>query len=661
MARNPEVQIENSCFRHAFQPENADEVEAGHALTSFASKVWRTLLHTLSRSPEEKLNRRDLTCFLWILTSFAVGLAASWQRWGIPAVDSGRELNVPLRLLRGETLYSDVGYIYGPLSPYLNALLYRIFHPSLWVLWGHGIVAAMLILALCYWIARQIGGRFASTLACVAITWLCALKSEGNYMMAYAFGGLDGCAFVLATTALSIVFLRKKRSAVLLSAGIMAALAILSKTEFGGTAVGTGIVAATLAGFPRIRSMAAWLAAFLLPALGIPALIFSWLAASVGWRTLIVDSHLFFGHVPWQLMYFNGLRFGFGRPWHSLGLMIASLVRLVAFGGLLVYASTLIEMRPGRIPRESKGAAPKKRSRAVAGLLISLAAIIVSGIGLSDLGPFMPMPFLLLILLAGGAGAFVQADRTGNSTNRLQAGTMIIITASALFSLARMVLRVSTGGALSSFLLPGSVILFVYLWLAVFPLFIADGAVRHRTAQIVSIALAASVLITAITISVRYHRKFTFPVVTDVGTWRTSNEIGIAFAQALQFIEEKSASGDAMAVLPEGTSLVFLSGRRNPLHDEIVTPGFLDLAGEERAIESLSQSHAPLVFVSNLPTSEFGETTLGKDYNQHLMSWIELNYEICGVFGPRHDPGLQIGDPVYFLRAYCLASTVPHR
>jgi hypothetical protein len=88
----------------------------------------------------------------------------------------------------------------------------------------------------------------------------------------------------------------------------------------------------------------------------------------------------------------------------------------------------------------------------------------------------------------------------------------------------------------------------------------------------------------------------------------------------------------------------------------MVTPGFLDIPGEERAIESLRRSQAPLIFIANRPTPEFAEISLGKDYNQRLMSWIEQNYDVCGVFGPRPDATLQIGAPVFFLRAYCLAS-----
>ena len=631
-------------------------MRAGNPLKSHAGQAWRTLLDALSRGPDEKLDRSDLSCFAWVLASFAAGLAVSWQRWGNPLVDSGRELNVPLRLIRGEMLYSDVGYIYGPFSPYFNAILYRILHPSLWVLWGRGIVSTLLILALSYWIARQIAGRFPATLSCLAITWVCALKSQGNYMMAYSFGGLDGSTFVLATTVLLVIFLRKKNPAVLIGAGVAGALAMLSKTELGGAAVGAGVVAAAISGYPRIRKIVLWLVVFLAPALGIPALVLSWFAARVGWRTLTVDSHLFFGHVPWQLMYFNGLHFGFAHPWHSLGLMMASTVRLIAFGGLLVSASVLIEMRRAGSPQDG-GSGARKTSRAVAALLISIAGIVVSGIGLSDLGPFIPMPILLLVLAAGGIAAFVRAGQNGRKAEQVQAGTMVIVVASALGCLARIVFRVSTGGTLSSFLLPSSVILFVYIWLVIFPAFVPNLATRRRAAQLVSFALAASVMVTAVTLSIRYQRKFSYPVVTRVGTWRTATDLGIAFTQALQFIHEKTAPGDAIAILPEGTSLVFLSERRNPLREEILTPGFLDAAGEERAIESLRRSRAPLIFIANRPTSEFAETSFGKDYDQRLMYWIEQNYVFCGIFGPRPDAALQVGDPVFFLRAYCLAPT----
>jgi hypothetical protein len=615
--------------------------------------VWHAILGALSTPPAENINRKDVPYLLLILASFAAGLAASWQRWGNPLVDHGRELNVPLRLARGEMLYSDVGYLYGPLSPYLNAFLYRIFHPSLWVLWGRGIVSTILILALVYWLARQVVGRFPATLACLAVTWVCALKPQGIYILAYAYSGLDGSTFVLATTASLLIFLRKKSVGWLIFAGILASLAVLAKTEMGGAAVATGLVAAALAGYPRIRGMVLWNVAFLTPALGIPALVFAGLASQVGWRTLTIENHLFFGHIPWQWLYFYGLRFGFDHPWHSLGLMIASLGRLIAFGGLLASVSILLGRNRADLADE-RGSAARNPARAVAMLLISLAGIIVTGIGLSDLGPFMAMPFLLLALAAAGIVAFVRAKRDGTAAMQIHAGTMVVLAVSALGSLARIVLRVSTGGALSSFLLPGSIVLFVYVWLVAFPLFLSDSATRLRAARLASIVLAASVFATAVTLSVRYRRKFPYPLVTAQGTWRTSPDLGIAFDQALHFIEGKTAPGDPVAVMPEGTSLLFLSGRRNPLRDEIVVPGFLDAAGEENAIERLRSSHTAVILITSRSTREFAEASFGTDYDRRLMSWIEQNYSLCGIFGSRPDPSLQIGSPIFFIRGYCL-------
>lgn len=130
--------------------------------------------------------------------------------------------------------------------------------------------------------------------------------------------------------------------------------------------------------------------------------------------------------------------------------------------------------------------------------------------------------------------------------------------------------------------------------------------------------------------------------------------MGVAFDQALDFIEKETAPGDPVAVIPEGTSLLFLSGRRNPLREEIVTPGFLDAADEERAIERLRNTHTRVILVANRPTPEFAEASFGTDYDRRLMSWIEQNYNPCGVFGSDPNPNLQIGSSVFFIRAYCL-------
>jgi hypothetical protein len=128
--------------------------------------------------------------------------------------------------------------------------------------------------------------------------------------------------------------------------------------------------------------------------------------------------------------------------------------------------------------------------------------------------------------------------------------------------------------------------------------------------------------------------------------------IGAAWNDALAYVESHTRPGDPIAVLPEGTSLTFLSGRRNPLREEIATPGFLEGAAETRAIDALDRSGTRLILIVNRATREFGAESFGRDYSRGLMAWIDAHYTPCATFGAQ-DPGLQVGDKPFFVRAYC--------
>ena len=63
--------------------------------------------------------------------TFAALVVWTWGKWPEAFIDFGRELYVPWRLAEGQRLYHDVAYFNGPLSPWLNAALFRIFGVSL--------------------------------------------------------------------------------------------------------------------------------------------------------------------------------------------------------------------------------------------------------------------------------------------------------------------------------------------------------------------------------------------------------------------------------------------------------------------------------------------------------------------------------------------------
>ena len=229
---------------------------------------------------------------------------------------------------------------------------------------------------------------------------------------------------------------------------------------------------------------------------------------------------------------------------------------------------------------------------------------------------------------------------------------LIVVVVYALASVARVILRVRSGGAYASYLLPVSVILFTYGWAHPFADMFRDGRARRLACNIAIGLILIDAIVTGGLLSYRYRSKNTYPIITERGTIIAVPDLGQAIDEATAFINNETAVGEPIAVMPEGTSLNFFTVRPNPLREEITTPGFLDREGEERAIRQLNESNTRLIFITNRLTSEFGANVFGRDYCQRLMQWIDENFEAVAVFGPDQNPDLQIGAQTFFIRAY---------
>lgn len=630
-----------------------------------------------------RIDKRDLPWVALIAVSFIFGLAVSWERWGNPLVDCGREMNQPLRLARGEMLYSDVRHIYGPLSPYINALLYKVFGPSLTVLYADGIFTAIVILAAVYWLSRRVMGPVASAAATLSVMWLCAFKQAGNYVLPYSYSALHGCALGLVSLALLVHFLERRdqgettsegpvsssvavlptaRAAVWLAlAGAAAGLAILAKTEMGLAAVSAGVIAAALAGYPGARRAMTFGAIFLAPCAILVVGVYAYIASRVGWQSLTQESLLFFRHLPPELVYFNKRVSGFDQPLQSIASIIGAGVRVSALAAVVGTVSMLLTWRKGdrtsgHVPLADLRRVSDAGRAAYAMIWVVFAAslfiVVVPFAGALNFekGPYLAMPLLLVGLIGSEFARYRKRSSNGGVDSR----TIIILTLAvyALASLARVILRVRSGGAYSSYLLPASVIMFTYAWVHPFANMFRKADTRRLARNLAVALMLLDVAITAALLSFRFRDRNTYALDTDRGSIIAIPDLGQSIDEAISFIKRETAPGEPVAVMPEGTSLNFFTDRPNPLREEITTPGYLDREGEERAIRQLIQSDTRLVLVANRATSEFGPEAFGRDYCQTLMQWIEQNFEACAIFGRDHNPNQQIGDKTFFIRAY---------
>ena len=595
----------------------------------------------------------ELPWIALVAAVFALTLAASWHRWSDPIVDVGREMNQPLRLLEGEQLYSDVRHIYGPLSPFVHAAVYRVLGPSLSWLYADGIVTAMVVLALVYGLGRQLMSPAASAAATLNVVALCVFKPAGNYILPYSYNSLHGATIGLVTLTLLTRAVghprarddpRRQRRA-FLTAGVLAGLALLAKTEMGLAATVAGLAAAASLGYPDRRQIARLAAMFLVPALVVALVPYSVLVWRVGWTPVLIDSWLLLYSMPPEIAYFNGQISGLGNPIRSLTRMGIAAAKLGIIACFIAALSTLIvSIRRGR-----RGAAanPSQTStRWLAGALAGLALLYMTTGPDADKGPFLAVPPVLLVLLVTSA---LRLKRQWQP----RTATIVVMSAYALASLGRIVLHVRSGGAYASYLLPSSIVLFTYVWVGPFAEWLRDPPVARVARQVALTLIIVAGVANAAVLSFRYQRRNTIAVETPRGAMTVPADMGVAINEALTFIEQRTRPGDPIAVVPEGTAITFLSGRRNPLREEIVTPGYLDADGEARAIRQLEASRTALILIPNRPTREFGPDVFGRDYNQRLMQWIEQRYTVCGIFGPVKDAALAIGSKPFFLRAYC--------
>src|SRR5262245_3830724 len=579
---------------------------------------------------------------------FAAMMAVSWRRWISPVSDSGREMDLPLRLMKGELLYRDVYYLYPPFSPYFNSSLFRIFGAHIDVLQAVGRSCSVLVVVMSYRIARRLMTPSESALAVIAVILVCVFKPGGNLIWPYAFAALYGMVFALGALLLALRYAENEKRRELVAAGVLIGMAAITKQEFALAAVCAMTAAVVWLRRDDFRRLAADLSLAAAPAALVALPVYAALVAFIGWKTVVEDCHLFYTHRPDSLISYNAQRAGFDFPMLSFAQMIGA----AAVGVAMLSAAALLGGVPGRL---HQGRQARLMWIALDGaLLVALAVRLVAGEEW-DGSPMRALPILSLGMIVIGWRGRKQGAGDG--------AALFICAVYSLAILARVALRVPSGGAFGGFFLPTSLILFCYLFLRIAPELVGhwaqDRSTARRTRLIGDGMLIALLLVTAVVYAARYRLNFNYELKTPRGDLFVRRPIGEAFREALDFIAERTTPHDAIAVLPEGSDLAFLGERRMALRLQIFHPGFLDEQGERAEIARLQAAPARYALVVNRSIHEFGADAFGRDYFMTLGRWIDEHYRLVKVCGESHEERLQIGDQVFFVKIFELRGAGP--
>ena len=597
----------------------------------------------LARFAEEhdsRLGVKDAVAGAVVAVVFVAMLAATWQRWTHPIIDHGREMNVPARILAGDRLYVDVFLHYGPFAPYFNALLYTLFGINLSTLHGSGIVCAAVIVALIYWLARQLLDPWESGITASLVVVTCAFAPYlGNYVQPYAYAALYGWVFALAALASLVRFATVDSYRWLGWASVFVGGTMACKPDFGLLGLVPAAVLLLVDGLRKRR--VDWKALRLLT---IPAFVIVVAAyAPFDWRTLVDETYRSF--TPPQMMYFVHWLDG-THDWPYTGWAVVASVGMMLLGsGAIALGGLLFDPDVSRLW-------PRELGR-IAGCLV-LGWVLFSfpprGPLRVDVNPLRSAPFVLVALVIG---LLWHAWRDGDVDRRGRPNTIVLgmVAVFALVSIDRVLFNVSLKTPYTIFTVPVVMLIYVYLFQRIGPqALLASAASRVYARRAAAILLTGCVVVLGAYGAV-YARIGSFAEIsTPRGRLLTTSWLAEPFTQAIRFVGENTRPGEDLVAIPQATMIHFLSDRPNPLRDETFVPGFLTPEREAATVGRIDERRVHVILVTNWPTEEYRDRVFGVDYGVDLMRWVETRYHEVAAF-KGEQPVLLGGEP-FSIRAY---------
>jgi hypothetical protein len=573
----------------------------------------------------------------------------SWRKWPDPLIDFGRELYVPWEITRGRVLYRDIASLFGPLSPYVNALWFQLFGVSLMTLVACNLAIFAAMVAGIYHLVRISTDRVTASAASLSTLLLFGFSQYGpvgnyNFVCPYSHEATHGMASSVAMLVCLQSAIVERRKMFWAMGGVCFGLAMLTKPEIGlaaSAAAAAGIGGAWLAATRRqdVLRGATLFAGFAI----VPALLFFLYFAtttSSGAALRAVGGAwmpAFDRSIAANAFYLRGM--GFDAP-------AVNFVRMVAiFAGLLIYAAAAVAL--------SWTKAEPAQHPSIVKRLGSLALLIVAVL-LTRKGAW---PLALPLVTLSGASALVWLYRLqlrgGDSSVRLL--PLVMWSAFALVLLAKMGLYARFTHYGFYLALPATVLAIV-VGCGLAPQLVearvsAAAARRFRQIALGTLAIAIAPYLG---LSHAWYWTKTVPIGSGgdrfFATTAPGQETGGTLPQAQQELERLAAPGATIAVLPEGVMLNYLMRRDSPLRLVNFMPPELIAFGENEIIRSLEAAPPDFVLLVHKDTSEYGDPRFGIDprYGLETMRWVNARYRPVRVIG--RDPLSEGGFGMVILR-----------
>lgn len=554
-----------------------------------------------------------------LIITFLLALGASFFQLN-PAIDTGRELYIPLRILNGEVLYRDIVNIYGALAYQVNALLYMVFGVNLNALRIFGVLNSTLIIWIFMLICGEIFPKKNDTAekgnlsgqngiwqfaVIPLVVGVCSLGTF-NYTLPYSFAMTYGLSTFLASVLFFIKFVKNDNPQFAYYACLFAGIAVACKYDFL-------LFAFFLFGYilfnkkiSTVDVLISFVSLVIVPFLSIGALLLQGMQMSdlQGAFALVkaigrtYSLKYFYSHFSGACLCFAVLSYSSVKT-----LMLVAITAIVTFSKKwcqndkfllgLVYAFALA----GIVYVGFSGYS-----------LLAIVNALIFCIFYKKIVQNRPLfVFMISAILFSFKTFFaVNIDVYGTYTMPL-----IILSIAAFLFNVNYSENIEVKKTVNSF---ASILLIGFLFLS--------GA---KSALTLILKINGVIPVVAI--------KNTNSVIKATNSVFVYRQVAKTLNEAIEYVENNTKETDKVVVIPETMYLNFVTKRPADNIFDSLTPMYFETFGEEFVINHFEQSRPEYFILNNRDTSDYGKRYICTDYGKQFCRFVEEKYTKTATFG----------------------------
>jgi hypothetical protein len=591
--------------------------------------------------------RADLAGLLLVLL-VAVALEAwMWGKLGDPVYDFGRDPYMGFHLLNGKALYRDVAYLYGPISPFLTMVWFKLLGVSIrTVLIANSIVLVAIIL-MQFKLLRELWGVRGAVAGSLVFVILFGLgnstgMSNFNFLTPYTGSVTYGYAFSIAMLAFLGAAFRSGKSRWLFAAGAMGAASALCKIEFVATSLIVLCAAAIIIPFVHRLSVRHAVVAAVLMLLGFVTAVVLILAAMslhTPLRSLLagIGQSVSVAFDP-RMQNMKAFREGAGVEHVTRNL-----------SKLVVYFSFYLRVIA---PAALIGLAMKRRGvhRPILATLFAVGVFLWIVLATFDDKFWVDfgrgVPVVIALGLIGSFIALFRSAKPVESASRATATMRMLFILFSLSLLLRMPLnyRIYNYGFVQA--APGAIV-FTILLVEVLPKLIDTAGGYGQMLRLASIGMIAAVVFLRLQLTAEVLQSHD----TLLGSGPDAMWVrpdGAIVRDAIAALQQRARPSDTVAAWPELPLANFLARRTNLLRYELLDPIGVVLAGNEQTALNELQSHPPdWILLAEENKKQYNAAYFGVNYAVSIMRWIDANYTSDTLIGKEVGAGKGFGIRIY--------------